>query len=441
MDEKHKQLDWYGISLRLHEKYRGKIEVVPKVPIKGLRDLAIWYTPGVAEPSRKIKDNPDLSFRYTFRWNYAAVVSNGTRVLGLGKIGPEAAFPVMEGKALLFKYLGGVDAIPILVNERNPDKFVEVVKALEPSFGAINLEDIESPQCFYILDKLSKELNIPVWHDDQQGTALIVLAALINAFKVVGKDLRNSKIILYGLGAANYAILRMLRAYGVNTGKILVVERPGIGILGPNHPLLNDFKTKMPHWYEASLITNKEGVQGSAEEAFRGADAVIAASRPGPDVIKKEWIKKMAEDPIVFSLANPTPEILPEDAREAGAKVIATGRSDYPNQVNNSLGFPAVFRGVLTVQAKRMSEGMFFAAAEALAKHAEEKGLRENYIIPSMDDSEAYIKEAVAVASEAMKEGIARINLSFNELVSEIRDYVMRPKKYMDLMLSAGFIK
>ena len=441
MNEKAKRPNWYEISLKLHKKYRGKIEVFPKVPIKGITDLSVWYTPGVAEPSRRIKENPELSFRYTFRWNYVAVVSNGTRVLGLGKMGPTAAFPVMEGKALLFKYLGGVDAVPILINERDPEKFVKVVKALEYSFGAINLEDIESPQCFYILDKLSKELDIPVWHDDQQGTALIVLSALINAFKVVGKDLRNSRIVLYGMGAANYAILRMLRAYGVNTEKILVVERPGIGILGRNHPLLNEFRSKMPHWYEASLITNKEGVDGPVEKAFEGADAVIAASKPGPGVIKKEWVRKMAENSIVFSLANPTPEILPEEAKEAGAKVIATGRSDYPNQVNNSLGFPAVFRGALTVQARKMTEDMFFAAAEALAKHAEEKGLKEDYIIPAMNDSEAYIKEAMAVALEAVKEGIARTNLSLSELTDEIHESIMRPKKYMRLMLNSGFIK
>jgi len=433
--------DWYSLSLRLHERYGGKIEVLPKVPIRGLSDFAVWYTPGVAEPSRRIKDDHDLSFKYTFRQNLAAVVSNGTRVLGLGNVGPEAAFPVMEGKALLFKFLGGVDAVPVLINMRDPNEFIKVVKALEPTFGAINLEDIESPQCFYILDRLSDELNIPVWHDDQQGTALIVLAALINAFKLVGKNLRESRIVLYGLGSANHAILRMLKAYGMNTGKVLVVERPGVGILSRNHPLLKEFKDRMPHWYEASLITNRDGVEGPAEVAFKGADAVIAASTPGPGIIRKEWIKEMADDPIVFSLANPTPEILPEDAKEAGARIVATGRPDYPNQVNNSLGFPAVFRGVLTVQARKMTEGMFFAAAESLARHAEEKGLSDDYIIPSMNDSEAYIKEAVAVASEAMREGVSRIKLSSDELINEISEYIMRPKKYMELMLKSGLIE
>ncbi|MCD6323781.1 MAG: NADP-dependent malic enzyme, partial [Desulfurococcales archaeon] len=343
-------VDWRKLSVDLHRKFRGKISVKPKVPVRGLDDLSVWYTPGVAGPSREIAElGPDLSFDLTWRWNTVAVISDGTRVLGLGSIGPEAALPVMEGKALLFKHFGGVDAVPIVVRERDPERLIELVKALEPSFGGINLEDIESPKCFHVLDRLREELNIPVWHDDQQGTALIVLAALINAFKVVGKDIRTSKIVLYGLGAANYTVLRFLKTYGIDLRNVLVVERPGVGILSRCHSRLEEFKERMPHWYDAAMQTNHECVEGGPQEALEGADALIAASKPGPGVVKKEWVRLMSNDPIVFTLANPTPEIFPQEAKEAGAKVVATGRSDFPNQVNNSLGFPAIFRGALTV--------------------------------------------------------------------------------------------
>ncbi len=417
--------DWGNLSLRRHRESAGKITIKPKVQLRGREDLSIWYTPGVAAPARKIaEEGPDLSFDLTWRWNTVAVVSDGTRVLGLGDIGPEAAIPVMEGKALLFKHFGGVDAVPIVVREKDPEGFIRLVKALEPSFGGVNLEDISSPKCFYILGRLREELNIPVWHDDQQGTALIVLAALINAFKLVGKNLRNSRIVLYGMGAANYAVMRFLKAYGVDLGNVVVVERPGVGILSRNHPMLEEFRERMPHWYDAALTTNRDCVEGGPEEAFKGADAVIAASKPGPGTIKKEWVSLMADDAIVFSLANPVPEILPDEAREAGAKIIATGRSDYPNQVNNSLGFPAVFRGALTVRARKITDGMCMAAAEALAKYAEEKGLREDYIIPSMNEREALFQEAVSVALEAIKEGVARKSYGLGELKEKVREHM-----------------
>jgi len=417
--------NWQKESIRLHRSFKGKITIKPKVPVNGKDDLSIWYTPGVAGPSRQIiEEGPDKSFELTWRWNTVAVVSDGTRVLGLGDIGPEAALPVMEGKALLFKVFGGVDAIPIVAREKDPDKLIEFVKKIEPSFGGINLEDISSPKCFYVLRRLREELNIPVWHDDQQGTALIVLAALINAFKAVGKELRKGRIVLYGFGAANYAILNFLKMYGVDLGNVLVVERPGIGILSRTHPELESFKQKMPHWYEASLITNREGLLGGPEKAFTGADAVIAASKPGPGTIKKEWIKLMSDNPIVFSLANPVPEINPFEAKSAGAKIVATGRSDYPNQVNNSLGFPAMFRGALTVGARKITDGMCMAAAEALARYAERKGLSEEYIIPTMDEREALFEEAVAVAEKAISEGVARISFSRDELRERIREHM-----------------
>ncbi len=439
MSEK-KRVDWYKIANELHLKYQGKIEVVPKVPVLKLKDFAIWYTPGVAGPCKKIyEEGRDLSFEYTLRWNYAAVVSDGTRVLGLGSIGPEAGMPVMEGKALLFKFLGGVDAIPLVVNTRDPDKLIEVVKLLEPSFGAINLEDIESPKCFYILEKLNEILDIPVWHDDQQGTALVTLAGLVNALKVVGKKLSQVKIAFIGAGAANTAAIKYIRIAGADPKKMVVVDSKGI--LHPNRPDIEELKVKNPWKYRVAMETNAEGVTGGIREAMKDADVVIAASRPGPGIIKKEWVKLMADNPIVFAMANPVPEIWPWEAREAGARIVATGRSDFPNQINNSLGFPAVFRGILTVRSRKMTDSMFLAAAYAIAGYAEKKGLSEDYIVPTMDEPEVYVEEAVAVAEKAMEEGVARRKLSRSELEAEIRELIYRPRKYMEIALKNKLIE
>ncbi len=431
--------DWYEISRRIHLDYRGKIEVAPKVPITRLKDFAIYYTPGVAGPSKDIANDKDLSFEYTLRWNYAAVISDGTRVLGLGNIGPEAGLPVMEGKALLFKYLGGVDAIPLVINARDPEKFIEVVKAVEPSFGAINLEDIESPKCFYILDKLNEILDIPVWHDDQQGTALVTLAGLINALKVVGKKLDQVRIAFIGAGAANLNNFKYIVKADGDPSKMILVDINGI--LHMNRPDIEEIKEKNPWLYEAVKITNPEGRTGGIPEAMKDADVVIAASAPGPGIIKKEWIEQMADDPILFTLANPVPEIWPWEAKEAGARIVATGRSDFPNQINNSLGFPAVFRGVLTVRARKMTDEMFLAAAYAIARYAEKKGLSEEYIVPTMEETEMYVEEAIAVAEKAIEIGVARRKISRSELEQEIRELVMRPKKYMEIALNNGYIE
>ena len=407
-----------------------------------MRHFSIWYTPGVAAVSRYIHEaGGDEALELTWRGNLVAVISDGTRVLGLGNIGPEAALPVMEGKALLFKYLGGVDAVPLVVRSSSADEFIEIVKAVSPSFGGINLEDIESPKCFYILDRLRQELDIPVWHDDQQGTAVAVLAGLINAFKIVGKDLKKARIALVGLGAANYAVLKILEIYGVDLGNIIVVEKPGIGILSKCHPMLEEFKKRAPHWYEAAIKTNRECIEGGIDNALEGADALIAASRPGPNVIMKEWIKAMAKDPIVFTLANPVPEIWPWEAKKAGARVVATGRSDFPNQVNNSLVFPAVFRGALSVRAKKITDKMLLAASKALAEYVEEKGLREDYILPSMSEYEVFIEEALAVARQAIMEGVARRKLDEAELFKEIRMHILRAREYMDLVLGKLIIE
>jgi len=435
--------DWFELAERLHREYGGKIEIVPKVPITSLDDFSIWYTPGVAEPCRRIRkgldEGADLSFEYTCRWNYAAVISDGTRVLGLGNIGPEAGLPVMEGKALLFKYLGGVDAIPLVVRERDPDRFIYIVKALEPSFGAINLEDIESPKCFYILERLQQILDIPVWHDDQQGTALVTLAGLINALKIVGKKIDQVRIVLVGAGASNIATYRYLKVAGANPKNIIVVDSKGI--LHPEREDIETLKKENPWKYQIAVESNGEGIKGGIPEALKGADVVIAASRPGPGVIKKEWVKEMNKDAIVFALANPVPEIWPWEAKEAGARIVATGRSDFPNQINNSLGFPAVFRGVLTVRARKMVDEMFLATAYAIAKYTEETGLHEERIIGSMAETELYVREAIAVAEKAMELGLARRKLSRSELEAEIREMIERPKKYMKIALETGLIK
>ncbi len=417
-----------------HKFYRGKIEVLPKCAIRSLDDFAIWYTPGVAEPCLRIKDDPNEAYIYTNKWNFVAVVTDGSRVLGLGNIGALASLPVMEGKALLFKYLGGVDAFPLPIAEQDADKFIEIVKAVSPAFGGINLEDISTPKCFYVLEKLREELDIPVWHDDQQGTATVTLAALINALKIVGKDIKDVKIAVIGVGAANVATIRLLERYGADLKKMVVVDSKGI--LGTHR---EDLKSN-PYKWEVCLKTNVEGKVGGIPEALEGADVVIAASKPGPDVIKKEWIKKMNDDPIVFALANPVPEIMPEDAKEAGARIVGTGRSDFPNQVNNSLVFPAVFRGVLTVRAKKITDEMTIEAAKTLASFAERKGLSEDYIIPNMTESEVFPEVATAVAVKAIEQGVARIKMSKDEIYEEARKLIASTQEKLRNLMELGFI-
>lgn len=388
----------------------GKIEVIPKVFLSDKRYLSLAYTPGVAEPCKEIAKNPECVYEYTSKGNLIAVVSDGSRILGLGNIGALAGLPVMEGKALLFKHFGGVDAFPIMVNEQDPDKFIKVVKAIAPTFGGINLEDIASPKCFYILDKLREELDIPVFHDDQQGTAAVVLAGLLNALKVVGKKIDEIAVTLFGAGAAGFATLRILTKAGVKPGNVRVVEL----VDGKPTVLTADMNLKKLFPYRDWLLskTNAEGITGGPEEAVSGADVLISFTRPGPGVIKSKWIAKMNDDAIVFPLANPVPEILPEEAKKAGAKIVATGRSDYPNQINNVLGFPGIFRGALDVRAKTITDTMIIEAAKAIASVVSDEELDEEHIIPSPLNPEVYSKEARAVAEQAMKEGIARRKVS-----------------------------
>ncbi len=413
----------------LHRAYRGKLETGIRVPVEGM--LAYWYTPGVAEASKTIASDPAESLELTWRWNTVAVVSDGTRVLGLGDVGPEAALPVMEGKALLFKYLGGVDAVPLVVRERSVEGLVRLVKALEPSFGGVNIEDVESPKCFELMERLRRELNIPVWHDDQQGTALVVLAALYTALKLTGRRLEDARIVVVGAGAAGTAVVRYLLLAGARPGNIVVLDSKGVIHRGRRG--LNKWK----RWIAEN--TNTEGITGGGEEAFRGADVAIGLSRPG--AIRREWVRLMNDDAIVFALANPVPEIWPEDAREAGARIVATGRSDLPNQVNNSLGFPAVFRGALSAWASKITDSMCLAAARALAEYVEEKGASEDYIIPSMEEQEAYVREAVAVARKAYEEGVARRREPLSVVEEEIRMMIERPKKTLKALMESGLIR
>ncbi len=423
-------------AMKLHPFYKGKIEIVPKCCIRNLDDFAIWYTPGVAQPCKAINKDKKLVFEYTNRGNLVAVVTDGTRVLGLGNIGPEAALPVMEGKALLFKYLGGVDAVPICLDAEDPEKFIEIVKALQPSFGGINLEDIEQPKCFYILERLRSEMEIPVWHDDQQGTAAVTFAGFINALKIVNKKIDSVRVAMVGAGASNICIARLLIAGGVNPGNIIMVDTKGT-----LHKGRTELKDTHKEKWEMCLKTNKENIVGEIPDAIKGADVLIALSRPGPDVIKKDWIKKMAKDPIVFVCANPVPEIWPWEAKSAGARIVATGRSDFLNQVNNSLGFPGIFRGALDVQAKTITDEMCLSAAYELAKVQEDKGLDEEHILPTMDNWSVFVREAVAVGLKAIEQGIARKKLSKEQLTKKAEEIITRAREEVQFLMEKGIIK
>jgi len=425
------------LSPPLHKFYEGKVQMMPKCAITSPNDFAIWYTPGVAAPCKEIQADKDKSFELTNRWNYVAVVTDGTRVLGLGDIGPEAAMPVMEGKALLFKYLGGVDAFPICLKTKDPEEIIRACELLEPSFGGINLEDIEKPKCFRVLEKTRERLQIPVWHDDQQGTATVILAGLINSFKIVGKDPKKSLITLVGAGAANLRTAYVLIRWGIKPGNIIMVDTGGV-----IHAGRKDITKEEDPWkYELTQKTNAEGRTGDISIAFKGVDAVVAASKPGPDTIKKEWIATMADTSIVFACANPIPEIWPWEAKEAGARIVSTGRSDFPNQVNNSLGFPAIFRGVLDVKAKTVTDDMCIAAAQELARFAEERGMHENDILPRMEEWEVFPREAVACALKSIEQGVARVKPSRQELYERAVAIIQNARESTKELMKTGLIR
>jgi malate dehydrogenase (oxaloacetate-decarboxylating) len=424
-------------ALRLHPYYRGKVQMMPKCPVRGLEDFAVWYTPGVAASSRAIAEDPELVWSHTNRANAIAIVSDGSRVLGLGDIGPEAGLPVMEGKALLFKYLGGVDAVPICVDAPSADELVAVVEALQPSFGGINLEDISQPKCFEVLDRLRDRLTIPVWHDDQQGTATVVVAAVRNALEIVGKSIDHVRIALVGIGAANMAVYRLLSSAGADPGRIVACDRGGI-----LHAGRSDIEAQQDHFRDKWKVcreSNADRRTGGVADAMADADICLAFSRPGPGTIEPGWVTAMADDAIVFACANPTPEIWPWDATEAGARVVATGRSDLPNQVNNSLGFPGIFRGVLDVRARRITDEMALAAADVLAGFARRRGL-EHGLLPTMAEWEVVPDVAVATAVEAQRQGVARLGTAPEVLADQARDAILGARRATALLVEAGLI-
>jgi malate dehydrogenase (oxaloacetate-decarboxylating) len=424
-------------AMKLHPFYKGKIETALKCAVRDFNDFAIWYTPGVAAPCKEIAADPEKVYDYTNKWNTVIVVSDGTRVLGLGDIGPKAGLPVMEGKALLYKYLGGVDAVPIMLDTKDPDAIIRTVLMLQPGFGGVNLEDIANPKCFYILDTLREKAEIPVWHDDQQGTATVTLAGLINALKVVGKKIEDVSIAFIGSGASNVACSRLIFGSGADPGKCFMVDSKGI--LGTHRRDLELRKAEYVDKWRLCQITNREGRQGDIPDAMRNADVVIALSRSGPGVILPEWVSTMAKDSIVFACANPVPEIWPWEAKEAGARVVATGRSDFPNQVNNSLGFPGIFRGALDVRARTITDEMCFAAAHAMANQIQDC-MDEEHILPNMDDWEVFPREAAAVAMKAQEQGLARIQISYEEELKNAMTIIKRSRDLTHMMMKDGFI-
>ncbi len=388
-------MDYNKLALELHEKNQGKIEVVSKVPVETKEDLSTAYTPGVAEPCRKIAENKEEVYRYTNKGNMVAVVTDGTAVLGLGDIGPEAGMPVMEGKCVLFKQFANVDAFPICLDTKDTDEIVETIVRIAPSFGGINLEDIAAPRCFEIEERLKKLLNIPVFHDDQHGTAIVLLAALINALKVVGKNVEDVKVVISGAGSAGIAIGKLLLSYGVKT--LTYCDRYGI---------LNKETAANNVQLEMCEVTNLTNMSGTIKDALVGADVFIGVS--APNIVTAEMISTMNEGAIVFPMANPTPEIMPEEAKKGGAAVVGTGRSDYPNQINNVLVFPGIFRGALDVRAREITENMKLIAAKAIADLVAPEELSAEYIIPAVFDKRVAKAVEKAVADEARKSGIAQ---------------------------------
>jgi malate dehydrogenase (oxaloacetate-decarboxylating) len=424
-------------AMQLHPFYRGKVETALKCRVRDIDDFAIWYTPGVAAPCKAIEADPDKVYDYTNKWNTVAVISDGTRVLGLGDIGPKAGLPVMEGKALLYKYLGGVDGVAIMLDTKDPDKIIETVLMLQPSFGGVNLEDLSQPKCFRILDTLREKAEIPIWHDDQQGTATVTLAGLINALQLVGKKMDEVSITFVGSGASNVACSRLIFGWGADPAKCMMVDSKGI--LGPHRKDLEKRRHEYVDKWRLCQTTNGDLRQGGIPEAMEGVDVVIGLSRPGPGTIKQEWVERMNEDAIVFACANPVPEIWPWEAKAAGARIVATGRSDFPNQVNNSLGFPGIFRGALDVRASTITDEMCFAAAKALADHVGED-LQEDHILPDMEDWTVFPREAAAVGMKAQEQGVARLEKSYDELFEHATQIIGRSRKMTQLMMEKGFI-
>lgn len=387
-------------ALEMHRENQGKLEITPNVKVTNKEELSLAYSPGVAEPCKEIHEDSRKVYEYTIKANTVAVVTDGTAVLGLGNIGAEASIPVMEGKAVLFKSFAGINGVPIALDTTDTEEIIRTVKLLQPNYGGINLEDISAPRCFEIEETLKKETNIPVFHDDQHGTAIVTMAGLINALRIVDKDLSDIKVVLNGAGAAGIAIVKLLHSYGVRD--MIMCDSKGAIYEGRSYGM-NDTKAYVAKW------TNKNKIDGSLEEVIKDADVFIGVSVA--DLLTKDMVKSMAEDPIIFAMANPNPEIKPDDAKEAGAKVIGTGRSDYPNQINNVLAFPGIFRGALDVEATHINEEMKKAAVEAIADLIEEDELNPDYCIPGPFDKRVAPSVARSVAKAAMESGVARIEM------------------------------
>jgi malate dehydrogenase (oxaloacetate-decarboxylating) len=431
-----------NLSLALHRYYGGKIQTLPRCGIFGLNWFNLWYTPGVSKISTAIRENPDASFELTGRGNMVAVVSDSTRVLGDGDCGPAGGLGVMEGKALLMKYLGGIDAVPLCVDSRDaegnndPKKLIEFVKMVQHSFGVINLEDISQPNCFRVLDELRETCDIPVWHDDAQGTACVTLAGLINALALAGKPIDTAKIVLLGAGAANSTIARFILADGGRGENLSVFDNKGA--LHRNRADLRDNPNTYRKW-ELCERTNP-GCVDSIVKAMKGADVLIALSSPGPDTVKREWIRSMAPGAIVFACANPVPEIWPYAAREEGAYIVATGRGDFPNQVNNSICFPGILKGVLAVRSKKISDTMAIRCAHSIAEFSADRGISPDNIIATIDETDVFAREAADVAMEAVKEGLARLTRSWDEVYRQATADISAARSLADDMKKLGYI-
>ncbi|MDR1894721.1 MAG: NADP-dependent malic enzyme [Spirochaetales bacterium] len=438
-----KTLFFKNLSDSAHRYYGGKMQTVPKCGINGLYWFNVWYTPGVSKISTSIRDNNDLSFALSNRGNLVAVVSDSTRVLGDGDCTPPGGLGVMEGKALLMKYLGGVDATALCVDSRgtdgkpSPERIIEFVKMLQPSFGAVNLEDISQPNCFRVLDELRESCDIPVWHDDAQGTACVTLAGLINALKLAGKTLGQAKIVLLGAGASNTTIARLILADGGDPAKMTVFDTKGSLHLGRD-----DIKGDPRNYRKWELCgRTNPGRSPSPEAALKGADVLIALSTPGPGTVRREWVRSMAEKAIVFACANPVPEIWPYAAKEEGALIVATGRGDFPNQVNNSICFPGILKGALLVRSRKITDGMAIRCAHSIAEFSEKRGISPDNIIATMEETDVFAQEAADVAMEAVKEGVARVNLSWDEVYRQAKKDITEARSLVDDMKKLGHIK
>lgn len=439
---KGKTLFLKRLSQSAHRFYGGKVQTAPKAPVPGFNWFNVWYTPGVSKVSTDIRDNNDTSFELSNRGNLVAVVSDSTRVLGDGDCTPPGGLGVMEGKAFLMKYLGGVDAVALCVDSRNaegkndPEKIIDFVKMCQHSFGAVNLEDISQPNCYRVLDALREECCIPVWHDDAQGTACVTLAGLINALRLVGKSLADARIVYFGAGASNTTIVRLIIADGGDPKKMVMFDSKG-GLHRKRADIEAD-KRFYRKW-EICQQTNPNCID-TMEEAIKGADVLISLSTPGPDTVKPEWIRAMGDKPIVFACANPVPEIYPYAAKEAGAYIVATGRGDFPNQVNNSIGFPGILKGALLVRASKITDNMAIAAAHSLADYAAKRGISPESIVPTMDEADVFPVEAADVALQAIKDGVARTVRTWDEVHSMAKADIESARRMAQSLCDGGFI-